>query len=308
VNLYGGIYPYNHVSWNNWNVKNALNSGVLRYWDATGSSIAATLSQSNGVSDNGSTYGSGMAPAEVLRYTTSGSAERFLTLKGLSPSYTYSLELYASRNISGNSNIFKTGSTTQTIATYKNLTNKAVFTNLVPNTSGQLVISIDKTANYNYLNGFVLTEYGKAPFNKVPVANAGADKTITLPTSSVKLSGSGSDGDGRIRSFTWNKIAGPTQYLINNPGSATTTISGLAAGVFTFRLTVMDNGMASDVDDVQVTVNPTSATTSNYKKMNLYGGTNPYMNTAWNNWNVLSSLTSVALTMPMLPYPVLGQY
>jgi dienelactone hydrolase len=283
VNLYGGIYPYNNVSWNNWNVKSTLSSGALRYWDATGSSIAVSLSQSNGVSDNGTTYGSGMAPAEVLRYITSGSAERFLTLKGLSPSYSYSLELYASRGISGNSTIFKTGSATQTIATYKNLTNKAVFTNLVPNTSGQIIVSIDKTASYNYLNGFMLTEYGKVPANKAPVANAGTDKIITLPTNSVKLSGSGSDGDGKIRCYTWDKVAGPSQYIINNPGSAATTVSGLTAGVYTFRLTVMDNGAARDVDDVQVTVNQALTTTSNYRKVNLYGGTKLYTNTAWKN-------------------------
>jgi hypothetical protein len=46
---------------------------------------------------------------------------------------------------------------------------------------------------------------------------------------------------------------------------------------------------------VQVTVNQALATTSNYIKVNLYGGTNPYTNTTCNNWNILSSLTSATL-------------
>ncbi|MGN6399892.1 MAG: PKD domain-containing protein, partial [Flavisolibacter sp.] len=41
--------------------------------------------------------------------------------------------------------------------------------------------------------------------NQPPVANAGADKTITLPTSSVTLSGSGSDADGSISKYSWTK-------------------------------------------------------------------------------------------------------
>src|SRR6185312_7087535 len=36
--------------------------------------------------------------------------------------------------------------------------------------------------------------------NVAPTASAGADKTITLPTNSVSLSGSGTDSDGTISS------------------------------------------------------------------------------------------------------------
>src|SRR6185437_6903777 len=63
-----------------------------------------------------------------------------------------------------------------------------------------------------------------AATNQSPVANAGIDKTITLPTNNVSLSGSGSDSDGTIASYQWTKISGPSAFQIDNPTSATTNI------------------------------------------------------------------------------------
>jgi hypothetical protein len=94
-----------------------------------------------------------------------------------------------------------------------------------------------------------------APPNQPPTANAGPDKTITLPTNSVTLSGSGSDPDGSIASYSWTKVSGPSQGTINSPSTASTTVSGLVQGSYTFRLTVKDNAGASASDDVVVTVN-----------------------------------------------------
>ncbi len=91
--------------------------------------------------------------------------------------------------------------------------------------------------------------------NKAPTANAGPDITITLPTSSVTLSGSGKDPDGTIASYQWASISGPTQSKIMSPTRASTTVSNLAQGVYKFQLTVTDNAGASAKDTVQVTVN-----------------------------------------------------
>jgi len=95
-----------------------------------------------------------------------------------------------------------------------------------------------------------------APSNIPPAANAGTDKTITLPTSSVTLNGSGSDPDGTITAYAWTKISGPTSFTIASPASATTNITGLVQGTYTFRLTVTDNGGLTASDDVVITVNP----------------------------------------------------
>jgi hypothetical protein len=110
--------------------------------------------------DNGTAYGSGMAPAEVLRYVAhKHHTARTLTLSGLAANKTYALELYGSRNAnSGYTTVFTIGTTSVSVGTYQNLANKASFTNLVANASGQIVVNIKSANPYNYLNGFILTE------------------------------------------------------------------------------------------------------------------------------------------------------
>lgn len=92
------------------------------------------------------------------------------------------------------------------------------------------------------------------PTNVPPTANAGTDQTITLPTSSITLSGSGTDTDGSIASYSWSKVSG-SSGTITNASLATTTVTGLIAGTYVFRLTVTDNQGATGTDDVQITVN-----------------------------------------------------
>ena len=103
----------------------------------------------------------------------------------------------------------------------------------------------------------VVTVTGAAPPpNQAPVAYAGADINLTLPANSSTLNGSGSgDPDGTISTYSWTKIGGPASYTISNPNSASTSVTGLGQGVYSFRLVVTDNLGASDDDTVVVTVN-----------------------------------------------------
>ncbi len=95
-----------------------------------------------------------------------------------------------------------------------------------------------------------------AAANQPPIANAGANKTITLPTNSVSLSGSGTDPDGTISTYAWTYISGPAQYNIVSPAAAATTINNLVQGTYQFQLTVTDNNGATGKATVSVTVNP----------------------------------------------------
>ena len=94
-----------------------------------------------------------------------------------------------------------------------------------------------------------------AAANIPPTANAGTDQTITLPTSTVSLSGSGTDTDGTISAYNWTKISGPSSGTITNANSAATTVTGLVQGVYQFQLKVTDNNGATGLDTVQITVN-----------------------------------------------------
>ena len=95
----------------------------------------------------------------------------------------------------------------------------------------------------------------RAP-NQLPIADAGADQTITLPVNSVDLSGSASDSDGTIASYQWSQVSGPTKTNFSSASPLALTVRGLVEGVYTFRLTATDNEGATTWDDVIVTVLP----------------------------------------------------
>lgn len=161
VNIYGGSNFYNNSQWNNWNVNGSgsVSSDLFKYSDGTNSSVIATLSYSQNVSDNGSSYSGGMAPAAVLRHTSYSTTDRSLIIKGLKTNITYDLEFYSSRRYHTNEQtIFSINNTSVPVSTYNNKDNKAVFNNISPNSRGEIVIGITPSATYNYLNGFMITE------------------------------------------------------------------------------------------------------------------------------------------------------
>jgi hypothetical protein len=96
--------------------------------------------------------------------------------------------------------------------------------------------------------------------NKVPVADAGPSKTITLPDS-VVLTGTGTDADGKVVAYLWSQVTGPATSIIVNPGSTTTAIKFSTPGSYIFQLMVTDEKGATGVDTVGVLVNPSSAKT-----------------------------------------------
>lgn len=97
--------------------------------------------------------------------------------------------------------------------------------------------------------------------NTLPSASAGTDQSITWPTNSVSLSGSGTDADGTISAYQWTKVSGGTA-TITSPTSASTTVSNLAVGTYVFALQVTDNSGGTNTDQMQVTVSKGTATIS----------------------------------------------
>ena len=90
--------------------------------------------------------------------------------------------------------------------------------------------------------------------NKSPVANAGLDQTITLPTNSATLSGNGSDADGTIAGYSWKVVSGPSGSLIVSSDSAVTLLNELVGGTYQLELTVTDNLGAIGKDTVSIVV------------------------------------------------------
>jgi hypothetical protein len=110
-------------------------------------------------------------------------------------------------------------------------------------------------------SGVTATDQVKVTVNPAPVvpglpsANAGSDMVITLPTSSVTLTGSGSETNGTIVSYTWTQVSGPSTAAITDAAQAVTQVDGLVQGVYVFLVRVKDNSGLTASDQVQVTVN-----------------------------------------------------
>ena len=97
------------------------------------------------------------------------------------------------------------------------------------------------------------------PSNQAPTANAGSDQTVN-EGDSVSQTGSGTDSDGTIASFSWSQVSGPSVTL-NSSTSATVSFTAPSTNSSTqivLRLTVTDDDGASGSDTVTITVNTTN--------------------------------------------------
>jgi gliding motility-associated-like protein len=167
-----------------------------------------------------------------------------VTLNGTGTDPDGSIASYSWTKVSG-------GAATLTNANTANLTASGLVV-------GPYVFRLTVTDNQGAQGSDDATVIVNPAGNAAPLANAGPDKTITLPVNSVILNGTGTDSDGSIASYSWIKVSGGAATLVN-ANTANLTASGLVAGVYTFRLTVTDNQGATGSDDVTVTVNDASA-------------------------------------------------
>lgn len=88
-----------------------------------------------------------------------------------------------------------------------------------------------------------------------PVARAGQDLEILLPTDAAILDGSSSyDADNDIVSYSWTKISGPSSFHIADANAVQTQASSLIAGIYQFELKVTDANNLTGKDSVNVIV------------------------------------------------------
>src|SRR5262245_32166352 len=102
---------------------------------------------------------------------------------------------------------------------------------------------------------FSCKKSGEGKHEHPPIAVAGTDKFITLPTDSVFLDGSGSrDLDGAITEWLWKKISGPASFTINHKSSPGTVVRNLVVGIYRFQLQVTDDEGLSSKDTLTIVV------------------------------------------------------
>ncbi|MET0635100.1 MAG: PKD domain-containing protein [Chitinophagaceae bacterium] len=98
--------------------------------------------------------------------------------------------------------------------------------------------------------------------NIPPVADAGDDQVILLPTSMAELKGSATDADGRIVRSEWT-IVGTKEYIdLMGASSLNASLIGLQEGTYLLELKVWDNLGASVADTVEIKVRGAKASTT----------------------------------------------
>jgi endo-1,3(4)-beta-glucanase len=129
--------------------------------------------------------------------------------------------------------------------------------NDIPLTAGKHILKIAFSAGEFNLGKMTFTRTGDLAFS-YPTANAGADLKVVLPASSTTLNGSAStESASKALTYVWEQIYGPTVAVIANNTLASTDISGLAEGMYSFRLTVKNTDLRIATDEVLVMVTST---------------------------------------------------
>jgi hypothetical protein len=84
-----------------------------------------------------------------------------------------------------------------------------------------------------------------------PVAYAGIDQTLFLPSNSCELIGSYAGHN--VQSFLWRQLSGPNA-IVERPDQLTTKVTKMEKGVYTFELTIINACLQKGKDTVAVTV------------------------------------------------------
>ncbi len=245
-------------------------------------------------------------------YDGTGYIDDFLSFNTIKT--TFGIET-KSINVPNTGSLEYNASSTPRVVSFSGLSKKDVFGNVYNN-------SVTIPA---WSSKVLIPNVTSTTSNKAPLADAGTSIVITLPTSSVTLSGTATDTDGTIASYAWVKTSGPAEGAILTPTAATTSITGLTAGIYQYELTVKDNFGAIGKDTVQVIVNAAVSTsfkasavesavnctgTSSTVSISSSGGVSPYTGTGIFNTNAgkgtlkISFPTSVSTTQTTIYFSV----
>ena len=123
-------------------------------------------------------------------------------------------QAYIAGNVSGNNGVNANAANNHAIYNVPAVTTQDACTAaqlVLANAGPQPRNSVDQ----GYISGVTLPNCSVTS-NQPPTANAGNNITMTLPTNSATLSGSGTDADGTIASYAWTRVSGPTTFTLRS--------------------------------------------------------------------------------------------
>jgi hypothetical protein len=121
---------------------------------------------------------------------------------------------------------------------------------------GDMYMGIVGVVDYSYSAFGILPRFGSdfESDNSLPTADAGDDISAS-PGTEVTLNGSGSyDGNGSIISYEWVQVSGDPVSLDDEESVVTTFTAPDQTGSLVFRLTVYDNDINEDTDEVTINI------------------------------------------------------
>lgn len=268
------------TGWNNWTELLQQATDTLPLIDTTGagSSVNIRLTDTFAIRNVSHCLPSIFGVTGSTLYPSSATSDSFylgnngadctdhnatVLITGLSTTTMYTIRVYGSRlanpprmgiyTISGASS----GNASSTFESGNNTNNSLSFQNIVPNAaSGTVSLKIDRepTSSFAYLGVLEIIASSSVPVsNQAPTANAGTDISITSPTATTTLIGTGTDPENSALTYLWAKVSG-TGGTIASSTASTTALSGLSVGTYVFSLTVTDSLGSTSTDTVSVTV------------------------------------------------------
>ncbi|MGN6435212.1 MAG: PKD domain-containing protein [Agriterribacter sp.] len=122
--------------------------------------------------------------------------------------------------------------------------------------AGTYVFQLKVTDSNGNTDTDTVTITVNAALTSTIAANAGVDKTVTLPTRSVALDGTKSvaSAGSTIKTYAWSKVSGPINSTFSTTSGSTTTVSNLVPGTYVFQLKVTDAAGKTASDNVTVNV------------------------------------------------------
>jgi lysophospholipase L1-like esterase len=199
-------------------------------------------------------------------------------LEGLDQAYKYEFRIYASRVAGDAANrigIYTIGSASTTLDATDNINSFVTLSNVVPNDSGEVSLSVtqDPSAVFAYLGVLEITGTLN---NTAPVADAGDDVSITAPDDSIILEGSGMDGQDDDLEYSWTKTYGG-MVTLTNASTSVLSLTDLYPGEYEFKLTVTDDEDETDTDRVRVFVHTSDEPSERpAKKITILGSSSAY--------------------------------
>jgi endoglucanase Acf2 len=128
----------------------------------------------------------------------------------------------------------------------------------IPLTPGKHILRVAFSAGEFNFAKMTFARTGDLTYS-YPTAVAGPNLKVILPLTSTNVDGSAStESGGQTLTYSWTQNYGPTVVQFSNAAAAISTISGLAEGMYSLKLTVTNTDLRTDDVELLVLVTNTA--------------------------------------------------